>query len=327
MQEQGRQKERQKEQEKKKSGLPGQSPSGQPVCPNCGHRNEDSANFCEECGNPLGAHICPNCKAPATPNQDICEVCGAWILTDQCKFCYAPISPEDAFCAECGNPAAGVTCPQCGTVNHFDFCKKCNHPLTEAALAEIEKCKKDSKLVELKAVLAEMEELEAEILESESVSEEELMRQRLEAEMEKEEQALREKFKEIRKAKENLKELLGDETPEKPREIVPDPPKPKPVVNSFSNMEEKRAQRDARRKELLLKIQTKLDELKERSFESPQAARRFFNASRPPGNYVWNCNYNDSIHPDPNNCGHPEDGGRWVIEFRNIEWETHHGEY
>jgi len=324
MQSEGREKYREKELSKSKDKSISKQPSGLKACSNCGHKNESEANFCEECGTPFGGHNCPNCKAEVLPGQDICEACGAWILTGQCKFCYSPISPEDKFCGECGNPTEGIKCPKCNTLNYFDFCSNCHEPLTDEALAEIEKSKNDPDLIQVRNFISELEEIEQELQEASQVSEADLMRQKLEEEMAKEEEQLRQKFNEVRKLKDELKDLLPpSETSKQPSG---QPSKPKPKENKFNKLKDSIKQRESQREQLLKRIQDKLNEMQSKTFENPQAARRFFIANRPPGNYVWNCNFNDSIHPDPNNCGSPEKGGKWIIEYGEIQWRTHHGE-
>ncbi len=298
--------------------------SGLKACSNCGHKNEAEAKFCEECGTAFGSHVCPNCKENVDPGQDICELCGAWILTDKCKFCYSPISKEDKFCGECGNPSAGIICANCNTLNFFDFCTNCHQPLTEEALAEIEKSKTDPELIQIRSFISELEEIELELEQESKVSQADLMKQKLEDAIAKEEDQLRQKFNEVRKLKDELKDLLPpSETSSK--EQIPSK-KPKAKINQFNKLKENIKQRESQRNLLLKKIQEKLSEMQNKTFENPQAARRFFNANRPPGNYVWNCNFNDSIHPDPNNCGSPDQGGKWIVEYGDIQWRTHHGE-
>jgi class 3 adenylate cyclase/tetratricopeptide (TPR) repeat protein len=46
-------------------------------CPQCGHRNEDGARFCGECGESLAAAaFCPECGTEAAPGQKFCTSCG-----------------------------------------------------------------------------------------------------------------------------------------------------------------------------------------------------------------------------------------------------------
>ena len=134
-------KEARKKEEKKV--LPSEEEKEGKECPNCSAVNELEARFCAECGYPFaGVKNCPNCGAKIiSPNADICEVCGEWLLEGKCKFCYADIEEGATYCAECGNPVSGITCPQCGQLSYFDFCKHCNIPLTVEAQKIVEKVK------------------------------------------------------------------------------------------------------------------------------------------------------------------------------------------
>ena len=44
-------------------------------CPNCSHSNPETANFCENCGQPL-ARACPNCGRQVSPGARFCSNCG-----------------------------------------------------------------------------------------------------------------------------------------------------------------------------------------------------------------------------------------------------------
>jgi len=71
------------------------------------------------------------------------------------------MSPTDVVCDECGMPADGVRCPQCGTLNVRSFCRKCNAPLTKAAIRAIEKATQDPKVRRAAELMDHAAELEA----------------------------------------------------------------------------------------------------------------------------------------------------------------------
>jgi len=313
-----RERELEKTREKTKEKVKEQSTGH--ICTNCGTRNEPGAKFCEECGAALGSHNCKNCGTLYEPGQDICEKCGASLLENACRFCYAQVSPDDKFCPECGNPTGGIKCGKCGTLSQFDFCPKCNNPLTDAAFLEIERSKNDPQIQAINSLFEEFEELE-EVEVEEEPSIQEKMQKRLQEELEKERIKTQAKFEQMRK---DFHKTAGIPGP-KQNKPKPAPEKPKPNVPVFKE-KKNRAELEAKKKEILKRIQAEMDKLKEKSFSDPQAARRYFNANKPAGNYVWNCNFNDAIHPDPNNCGKPQKGGRWVILYEDIEWVSHHGE-
>jgi predicted amidophosphoribosyltransferase len=47
------------------------------------------------------------------------------------------------FCPECGKPKDGIPCPNCGNLSIFDFCSVCGKPVTEEAIADLQKAKKE----------------------------------------------------------------------------------------------------------------------------------------------------------------------------------------
>ena len=108
------------------------------LCPNCNAELPDVTLFCPECGVSTGKQ-CPKCDAPASSSADICQICGTWLLEGQCKFCYAEIPEEALFCPECGKPKDGINCPHCGKLSIFDFCSSCGKPVTEEAVAELQR--------------------------------------------------------------------------------------------------------------------------------------------------------------------------------------------
>lgn len=105
---------------------------------------------------------CPFCHAEIDRHAEFCPFCGKK-LVDYCTFCGAKMAPDETVCEECGMPADGVKCPNCGTLNVRSFCRKCNAPLTKAAMRAIEKAKQDPKVQKAAALMARAAELEAHI--------------------------------------------------------------------------------------------------------------------------------------------------------------------
>lgn len=77
--------------------------------------------------------ICPNCGAKMDEGADFCESCRHYARPDVCSFCGTQLDADEAFCHECGNPRKGIVCPTCHTVNEFAFCKQCGTALTVEA--------------------------------------------------------------------------------------------------------------------------------------------------------------------------------------------------
>ncbi|MDR0313637.1 MAG: hypothetical protein LBI14_08560 [Treponema sp.] len=51
---------------------------------------------------------------------------------------------DDAlFCPECGKPKDGIPCHHCGNLSIFDFCSVCGKPVTEEAIADVQRAKKE----------------------------------------------------------------------------------------------------------------------------------------------------------------------------------------
>ena len=111
-------------------------------------------------------YTCPNCGALVDFSNELCPHCKHPLHPETCTYCGAAMEPGDEFCCECGNPRKGITCPQCGTLNFRCFCSRCNAPLDELALAEIEKAKRDPIFQKAQQLAVEMAELEEKIMEA-----------------------------------------------------------------------------------------------------------------------------------------------------------------
>ncbi len=298
------------------------------ICNNCGYENEPGAKFCAECGESLSSILtCPNCGSKVYPDADICEACGEWLLKGKCFFCYADLSGNEKFCPECGNPTEGIICPNCGKHNIFDFCKKCNTPLTEAAQEELNKIKENPFFKQLENL-----SLEIDSLAEESINEEELKKQieesekQLAKEKQKYEEALR-KEKEIqlmmrleqvsnnRGAPNNStkKEEINNSTPAKPFMSEDHLKAIERAKQTIQNAEERKKERLNKEREL----QQELNKVSKLTFATAQEARRFFNATKPKlypeKPKYWECNFVHFMHPGPHDCARPELGGKWVF--------------
>lgn len=323
-----RSRERIKEQTQSKEAVSYKKKITQNVCGKCGQKNESDAAFCEECGNSLLSNHCTKCNAELIPGADVCEQCGDILILVKCSFCGSDKDEDDNFCPECGNPASGISCNNCQTLNHANFCSNCNNPLTEIAELELEKAKKDPLYQETVQLMDDIAELQKELESVESGIKE--------SEAQKEEVRIQESnetdFTNDRSIFEDMA-AYTKANPEKKKEsgkpVVKVEKKPKRVFDTTSH-DKLLAERDKRAQaiqEKMKALQEKLDEMAAMEFPSPQEARTYHSARKPPiENLVWNCKFNDSLHPDPRNCGQPQHGGKWIIEEGHIQWRTHHGE-
>lgn len=298
---------RRQEQQKAKSKQAEQPESQQgKLCPLCKHINPASAKFCEECGASLDALQCPHCKAEVYPDADICEKCGMWLLPGKCRFCYGELSDDDQFCPECGNPAKGIKCPNCGENNHFDFCTKCNTPLTEAAAEALDQLKNDPQIGEAIKGLEEIRALEKEI-------EEELQKATEQQKSDAEKEAKLNRLRNL----EGFYKKSGNEQPKEKAQSKPQSLFGAGDEKRLDAVARKKAELDARKKQML----EKLENAQDKTFDTQQKARCFYNAIKPPGNLVWECNYVHAIHPAPHDCAKPNLGGKWIVYEGHIHWE------
>lgn len=270
-------------------------------CPNCHNINEPEAHFCAECGYDLReVKKCPKCGAKITsPNADICEVCGEWLLEGKCKFCYADLEEGANYCPECGNPVAGITCPQCGKLSYFDFCKFCNIPLTEMGKKTKENLKNDPLTAELMRLIEE-------------------------STVETKERVSAEKIDELLKMKEYMKKVSEKEkkrvftpifTKEQREAIAESGKKADEEIRRIE--EEKRRQEEERRRkeeEERQRMQELMKQMAQKSFNTNQEARRFYRSIRPKRAVGWCCNFTRTVHPCPEDCAEPWHGGYWVTD-------------
>lgn len=320
---------KEQEEQAKQQSKKYQSPTstGQ-ICNNCGYENELGAKFCAECGANLSSLLnCPNCGSKVYPDADICEACGEWLLKGKCYFCYADLTGDEKFCPICGNSTQGIICPTCGTHNIFDFCKKCNTPLTEAAQEELKKVSENPFFKQLENLSSEID-----LLKEESINEEELKKEieKAEKELAKEKQKYEEALKKEKEIQmmmrlEQLSNNTRSSTNSTKKEEVKNDIQEKPFMSeehvkyierakqTLQNAEERMKERLNKEREL----QQELNKVSQLTFATAQEARRFFNATKPklyPDKpKYWECNYVHYMHPGPHDCARPELGGRWVF--------------
>lgn len=286
----------------KKTGLPIEEETKE--CPQCGEQNDTEAMFCAECGyNLQPAKLCPSCHSKVSPNADICENCGEWLLEGECKFCYADVGEEDAFCGECGNPVNGISCPQCGRLSIFDFCKSCHIPLSEDAKKMAGDAKDDPAVQELFALC-------------ESTKSAAVMADNKEGANRQRKELLKMKAYMSKAAEKEKKRIPSPLFSDRQREEISQ--KGKETEAEIIRIEEER--RKAEEEERLRKeeeerkrLEKLLEEAAKKTFQTNQEARRYYNTFMPPGVRGWLCNFTGTIHSCPEDCGEPWHGGYWVV--------------
>jgi hypothetical protein len=272
-------------------------------CPNCGELNPIDAKFCSECGHSLtGRKKCPKCNAKVSPKADICEVCGEWLLDGVCKFCYSATEPDQVYCSECGNPVNGLTCPKCGKLSFFDFCKYCNIPLTDQAKQAMDEAKKDPEFMNLLDIIESEKPLESEAHET-GASDLLKMKEYYSKQVEKKKSS-RPLFSDSQKDSIKKMDKRSDDIMRRAEEAK-------------KKAEEENARIEEQKKFMM---QEKIEKLKEflrktasRTFMSSQQARRYHNSIKPKMTKGWMCNYTATVHPNPEECAEPWHGGCWMI--------------
>lgn len=227
-----------------------------------------------------GGQTCPYCDAEVPKGAEICPECGAR-LVDYCTFCGSPMDKSQAVCDECGMPAAGVTCPDCGTLNHRSFCRKCNRPLTRAAVRALERAKADPKFQKACQMAQRAAELEARLAEPAPVPTEgeirlmEMLGQKVE-------------FTDAAQVRQEYEQLVKD-LDQLFEEMLPPP---------GSTPQEQRNYYSARKIAITSTVKTKT------LVKDP---------------IEWVCNYCGCHHGKPSECVEPELGGKWIYSTREVE--------
>lgn len=248
---------------------------------------------------------CPHCGASTQADWEICSECGYGLRTETCSFCGTSLDENDVFCSECGNSHKGIVCPDCNTLNFRSFCRKCNHPLDEMAMLEMEKAQKDPIFKQILALSQELADIE-EQLEMTTPSSEQLQQPQIE--LSKTDKNLIRQYKDL---------LAGMQTNKETTIEVKKPSKIQLNVDISSLEGIKQAY-----KRKLEEMQETMKKLVPDNDMSPQMQRNYYSARKIPVVQkkvtrilaFWVCNLCGCKHNHPSQCSKPELGGNWIYE-------------
>ena len=275
-------------------------------------------------------YTCPNCGARVDFSNELCPHCKHPLHPETCTFCGAPMEPEDQFCCECGNPRKGITCPQCGTLNFRCFCSRCNAPLDELAMAEIEKAKRDPIFQRAQQLAEEMAELEEKIMAAYNEQAQDTGDFGSDDSSDTEDgddadfETVMEMSEEDRQLMERYRQMLGTPpvTPVQTSAPKPaaKPKKPKPKIDKKARVAGVDiATMKAQYEQQLREMQGLLNAMQPDVNSTPQMQRNFCCAhkvvvtrqrlvKKPT---TWICNFCGCEHNQPSECSRPELGGVW----------------
>lgn len=212
------------------------------------------------------------------------------------------MKPNGKFCTKCGQSVEGVKCPQCGTLNSRNFCRKCNTPLTPRALKAIEAAKRDPKFKVVEKKAEELAELQSLIEEIQSgASETQPVPQ------------LSEEDRQLINEYASLLDSIGVEKPQvKPAEKQEEAKRKTYEAKGMSLEDIMKAY-----KEKAAEMDEALAALTPPPDFTPEEQRDYFSARKiarldQPVPMLWKCNLCGCLHPCPSECAEPQLGGVWV---------------
>lgn len=207
------------------------------------------------------------------------------------------------FCTHCGQPVEGIKCPECGTLNSRNFCRKCNTPLTPRALKAIAAAKNDPKFKILEKKAQELVELQSLIEEiQKGVPETQSLPQ-----LSEEDQQLINEYA-------SLLDSIGIEKPQVKPVEKPEETKRKTYEAKGMSLEDIMKAY----KEKAAEMDDALANLVPPPEFTPEEQRDYFSARKiarlhQPVPMLWKCNLCGCLHPCPSECAEPELGGQWVM--------------
>lgn len=245
------------------------------------------------------------------------------------------------ICPHCGNPASGLECRECGTINFRNFCRKCGASLNSRGQLALQRFKSDPKYKEVERKAIELQRIQA-FIEGKTESVE------LDADDSESANAALDTGALTEMPDVYTALFAARPQPDTRRKTQPDTyaevkPQPKPrkaepkieyntektqpksprmsVKDAIKLYEEKKAEMDAI-----------LDSIVPPPELTPEEQRDFCSARQIVVRYTqtvthtrtkryWICNYCGFRHGAPPECAEPWHGGRWITET-NTETET-----
>lgn len=297
-------------------------------CNKCSYNNHKEATFCGECGKSLDIRQCQHCGVAVSTGADFCESCKEWLLPeDICRFCGSSVDDEQAYCGACGNPPSGIVCNSCGQLSNFDYCKKCNTPLTEQAVEVLELVKKEDKeLINLIEIVSQ--DIKMYSLVDKNASQVNTLNQIKSYAMKVKSETLdnvaypyesNELFSDAQRAaikergvtteasiKERDRILAEQKRLEEERKRKEEAERKRRKAERLRKEKEEREKSEKAREKLIL-------QMKNKEFNNNQEARRYHRSIKPSDSHGWICNFADVEHCCPEDCADPSHGGYWVM--------------
>lgn len=220
------------------------------------------------------------------------------------------MKPSAKFCTHCGQSREGVLCPECGTLNARNFCRRCNAPLTPLARQAQEAAQNDPAFKAVQAKADELARLHARIeqLRQEASREEDIPPQ-----LSEDDRALLDEYA-------GLLQSIGASAPVTQAPVSQEEPRacPRYADTAFSLDELMTAYR-----EKAAEMDAALEALVPPPDFTPEQQRDYYSARKVATIHteydmsgyqstVWQCNYCGAYHENPSACVAPELGGNWV---------------
>ncbi len=261
------------------------------------------------------SHHCKKCGAACEAGDCFCPECGdrlAKASHTHCPYCGVDVGSEDVFCSECGNPLAGIACPQCNTISAFNFCLKCNTPLTVIGTQERSKALKEPVYKEILQLSEELKSLLVKIDGGKNTCDTDTAAM------------IAQLKKKIQQHKEFLAQRKQD-APMHPQQQEEQQSVETAAVSGMGDMGASVAFKEKCLKEAqekLARMEALFKEMAVPEFPNIQAAQTYYAARKPAHvNFVFECRYKHLIHPSEQDCKNPLLGGRWIPYIGDIEWE------